>query len=78
MVISIFDRRIFLDKFIITDFLKVKYFTTRYTKVIYIFIMYKSELLLSLHNVYEKLPHTGHVLQQYFLVFDYILDMNVI
>ena len=38
--------------------------------------------MLSLHNVYEKLPHaftdTGHILRQYILVFDYILDMNVI
>ena len=35
-------------------------------------------VVLSLHNVYEKLPHTGHILRQYILVFDYIFDMNLI
>ena len=35
-------------------------------------------VVLSLHNVYEKLPHSGHILRQYVLVFDYIFDMNLI
>ena len=35
-------------------------------------------VVLSMHNVYEKLLHIGHILRQFSFVFDYIFDMNLI